>query len=204
DPTGNVIRLVNLNEEKKPASDSTQEETAEKTEKSPETEQASNANDKEIKTVAASTEPAQEEDKDDLNAVGNYLVNFPKNRVKIDERWAQTYSVPVAVDRKLQQDVRLKREYRLRSVENGIASITFKTSVLSSIHNPMIAAQLIQNTPSGTIEFDLERGLIVKRTAELDNTEFGFSGENSSMRAVSKTVETLVNSEIKPETEPAE
>ncbi|MEZ6048969.1 MAG: hypothetical protein R3C11_26015 [Planctomycetaceae bacterium] len=100
------------------------------------------------------------------------------------------------VDRKLQQDVRLQREYRLRSVEDGIAHITFKTSVLSLIHNPTILSQLIQNTPSGSIDLDLNRGVIVKRIAKLDNTEFGFSGDDSSMRAVSRTEEILVSADI--------
>ncbi|QDU80289.1 hypothetical protein Pla110_20160 [Polystyrenella longa] len=192
EPTGNVINLLNLQEVSK------------------QDQETKTADSSEIEKVSASTPPAraeqadQEEDEDDVNAVGNYLVRFPEQPLKIDDRWSQSFSVPVMVDRSLQQFVRLNREYRLRSVEDGIAHLTFKTSVLSAVHNPTISSQLIQNTPSGSIDFDLERGLILKRTAELDNTEFGFSGDNSSMRAVSKTTETFVEAKIIPTAESAE
>ena len=203
-PTGNVVSLTKLHDNDRPASEQKPVEaaSAEQTDKS-----EASADEGEIKTVSADKAPVKAEkegDEDDLNAVANYLVRFPEEPVKIDEIWEQTYSMPVTVDRNLQQQVRLQREYRLRSVEDGIAHLTFRTSILSVVNNPMISSQLIQNTPSGTIDFDIERGLIVKRTAKLDNTEFGFSGDNSSMRAVSTTEETLVGVEISPAAESVE
>lgn len=137
------------------------------------------------------------------NPAQNFLLEFPEKAISIDDRWSYTYQVHnLRVDRVLTKSAKLKQEYRLKAVEGDIATITFRTTILSLIRDPKVLTQLLEKTPTGTIKFDMKRGIILSRTSKLDNTEFGFSGADSSMRAVSSRTETLTGVELvaaKPE-----
>lgn len=122
----------------------------------------------------------------------NFLVVFPERPVRIGETWKDRLTTEVTISGKLKKEVALGRRYTLTSVEDGVATIDLKTSVLTPIHDPGIRGQLIQRTPSGKIAFDLEKGLIVSRELTLDKVEIGVAGPNSSMRAVSRRTERLL------------
>lgn len=126
----------------------------------------------------------------------NFLLEFPEAPLSIDDRWSYTFEIHnLKVDKVLTKSARMKREYRLKDVQNEIATLTYKTTLLSPIRDPKVLTQLLEKTPSGTIKFDMKQGIIVSRTAELDKTEFGFNGSDSSMRAVSTRTETLASIE---------
>lgn len=122
----------------------------------------------------------------------NFLVVFPDEPIRVGESWSDRYQVKVNVTRKLKKDVTLLRTYRLRSVEDGRATIGLNTSIVTAVNNPKVRAQLIQRTPSGTIEFDLKRGLIASRKLTVDRVVIGPFGAKSSLRAVSVREEELV------------
>jgi hypothetical protein len=122
----------------------------------------------------------------------NFLVVFPEKAVRIGESWKDRFTVKVHAGGKLQLPVDLGRRYTLKQVEGGIATIHLQQSVLSNINDPSVLGQLIQRTPSGTIVFDMNKGVIVSWDLKLDKIEIGIAGPNSSIRAVSDYSERLL------------
>ncbi len=110
------------------------------------------------------------------------LVRLPETPVAIGEKWKQRFKTEVTVNEKLRKTVTLLRTYRLVSVDGNRATIELRTSVITPLHDPAQEAQLIQKTPSGTIEFDLDRGVLLSRSTKLDREVVGFNGGKSRIR----------------------
>lgn len=126
----------------------------------------------------------------------NFLVVFPELPIRIGESWTEKIDVQVTVGRKLKLPIKLRREYRLKSVADDLATISLKTVVLTPVRDPNIRGQLIQRTPSGTIVFDLATGRLISRKLSIDRTEIGPAGLKSLMRATSERIERLISSRV--------
>jgi hypothetical protein len=107
--------------------------------------------------------------KEDLNpdtSSYGFLVRLPDEPVAIGESWNDDFVVKVSpepdLSRKLRMDVEIRRIYTLKKVANGVATIAFHTSVKKPIREPIIKAQLISRSLTGTVDFELKRGLILK------------------------------------------
>jgi hypothetical protein len=120
------------------------------------------------------------------------FVAFPPRSLKVGDRWNNTFSTRVVVTGKITQEVKILRQYRLESIENGVATISQKTAPLTVLSDPTLLVQLVRHTTEGTIRFDLASGRALDRRVEFDNLEIGWAGEDSSYRAISKQTETLV------------
>jgi len=125
----------------------------------------------------------------------NFLVVFPEKPIHIGDSWEDTASVKVAVGRKRHRTIKLRRRYTLKSVTEHVANISVQTTVLTPVNNPEVRAQLIQRTPSGTIVFDLQRGLIVSRELKIDKEEVGIADGRGLMHAKSEHKERLFDPE---------
>jgi hypothetical protein len=122
----------------------------------------------------------------------NFLVVFPPRPLRVGEGWRDQYKTRVHLTRQLTQEVTLLRQYELTGVKDGVATVELTTSVITPIHDPALAAQLIQKAPGGTIEFDLQRGLMTSRVLTVDQTEVGVIGSDSTMHAKTRLEERLV------------
>ncbi|QDT65112.1 hypothetical protein [Calycomorphotria hydatis] len=122
----------------------------------------------------------------------NILIPLPTDAIQIGDDWDEQYQVSVSVGKNLSKNIKCIRKFQLKSVDNNIATIQMRTALLTPVRDPAILMQLVQRLPAGTIEFDLEQGQIIKRELDSDRTEFGWSGSDSSIRAVTRRVETLV------------
>ncbi len=129
-----------------------------------------------------------------LNADANFLVIFPEPEIAVGQGWHDDYTVPVTVPgaRKLKKAIKLRRSYKLLSVDGNMATISMKTSLVTPVQAPQVRAQLIQRQPAGTITFDLERGVIASRAYKTEKSEFGIYGKESSLHVVSSNSEKFV------------
>lgn len=139
--------------------------------------------------------PADAADRPDFQADDNILALLPRQPVAIGHVWKERFDVKVRVDRTIERTATLQRQFELKKVEGHLATIGVKIAIITPIADPAILAQLIQRTPSGTIEFDIERGEIVGRTMRQDQTIYGAIGPTSTLRAASKLVERRLESE---------
>lgn len=128
----------------------------------------------------------------DPEEASNLLVIFPKQPLKVGDVWSNTYSTSVTVSGKLRQQVKILRQYRLDSYENGIATISIKTAPITAISEPSMLVQLLQRSSAGKMRFDVNAGRTIERTMHVDNTEIGWEGPDSSLHAVSEWTERAI------------
>jgi hypothetical protein len=119
------------------------------------------------------------------SAPESYLVPLPENAVAVGETWKERFELDVVTQDKLPLKVAMQRTYKLASLDKQQATIDFRTTILTPIEDPALAAQLIQRETSGKIVFDIDKGLIVSRTSAVDRTVVNPFGSKSSMRASS-------------------
>jgi hypothetical protein len=101
--------------------------------------------------------------------------------------------VKVRVTAEISRHVVILRTFRLKDVRDGIASISFDSSVMSRTPSVTVRAQLIQATPKGDVEFDIERGLMLKREIRFDQTVLGALGPQTVLASWGKTTERLLD-----------
>lgn len=119
------------------------------------------------------------------SAPESYLVPLPENAVAVGETWKERFELDVVTQDKLPLKVAMQRTYKLASLDKQQATIDFRTTILTPIEDPALAAQLIQRETSGKIVFDIDKGLIVSRTSAVDRMVVNPFGSKSSMRASS-------------------
>jgi len=117
---------------------------------------------------------------------------FPDRPLAIGDEWSDSFVTRITVTKRLHKDVTILRQYRLESVEGGVATIAFKTAPLTAVAEPSQLVQLIQRTSSGKIRFDVRAGRILGRKVEVDNVEIGWAGADSTYRARCTWDERLV------------
>ncbi len=126
------------------------------------------------------------------NDGSSFLVVFPERALHIDDSWREEYHVTLPLTSTMKRKIEILRTYRLRAVKDGIATITYASSFKTPVRNPEILARLLQSTPSGTIEFDIDAGHIVSRTSRVDETVLNPNGPQSMLHTVSSRVEKRV------------
>lgn len=122
----------------------------------------------------------------------NVFTVFPDKPLAVGDTWRESFQVRVNVDRRLEQNVTLLRVSELTSLEDGLATVKYRTSLITPVQDGGVRVQLLQRTPSGSLVFDIEQGRIISRTMKIDRTEVGVIGSNSLMRAVSLRKEKLI------------
>lgn len=124
----------------------------------------------------------------------NFLVVFPEKPIAIDETWNQILEVEVSVTKLLKEKVKLLRKYTLKSVKDGKAEISLSTALITTIRDPAIKVRLIQQSPSGTILFDINRHLLLSRELATEGQVIGPFGAETLVKAVSKRSEKMLPS----------
>lgn len=122
----------------------------------------------------------------------NFLIPLPTELISVGHRWKQKFDEPISFGQGLIQQIPMLRQYELTSISDGIATIKFKTSILALLNDPKIQGQLAQQTPSGTIEFDIERGLIRSRKSVTNETVVNAFGQQTLLQISSESSEKLI------------
>lgn len=152
-----------------------------------------------VATVSNSGELLAMEDRrtgtaqDQNEARHNFLTVLPKEPVAVGASWTHGFDVPLEIAANRKQVFRLKYIFRLEQVRDGIATISFGTTVTPRLTDPSLRARFAQQLPTGTIEFDLGRGVVRSRTERVDRAEIGVAGPRTSLVVVSERVERLVD-----------
>jgi hypothetical protein len=122
----------------------------------------------------------------------NFLTVMPKTPVRIGDTWKDTFPAEVTVDKGLKQEVTIHRTYKLMSVNGAIATIKLNSSPVPRPDDPQLLVQLMQRTPTGTIEFDLDKGMVVSTKTQIDETVYNPFGPKSSMSAQTRSIEKML------------
>ena len=123
----------------------------------------------------------------------NFLVVLPKGRVRIGETWKDRFKTEVTVSKELKQSVEIQRTYELAEVKGTIAMIKLRSGPVTPVTDPQIKVQLMQRTPKGIIEFDLEQGTMRSMSTTIDEQVVNAFGPQTSVHAVTKSEDKLLS-----------
>lgn len=127
--------------------------------------------------------------------IGELTIPFPAQPVKAGATWSIPDEVRVKLDDGSIKKISTRQRYKLEKVENGVATITVATQVLTPVNDPKIQSQLVQRLQEGTIKFDVDAGRLLHKQMDLDQSVFGFSGPNSHMQYLARFTEELATAE---------
>lgn len=119
------------------------------------------------------------------------VVPLPDGAVREGAEWTVPQEVVVEVPNGPRKAVRTRLRYHLASMRDGIATIHVDTTVLTPLDDPRLEARLLERIWDGKVEFDIERGLVIRRTTGIDRRVIGFSGPESSVRYKASLEERL-------------
>lgn len=120
------------------------------------------------------------------------VVPLPDERVSAGAEWTVPQEVVVEVPNGPRKAVRTRLRYRLEAIRDGIATIHVDTTVLTPLDDPRLEARLLERIWDGTIDFDIERGRVIRRSTGIDRRVIGFSGPESSVRYKANLEERLL------------
>ncbi|MGI9516602.1 MAG: hypothetical protein ACR2NP_06145 [Pirellulaceae bacterium] len=116
--------------------------------------------------------------------MGRVTPPFPTEPVAIGTQW----HIPDELQARHADDsiktIQTRMLYTLRSVENGIATISFRREVLTPIEDPKIKSQIQQKLNQGSFQFDMNSGRIVRKLVQWNETVQGFEGDDSYLQYV--------------------
>ncbi len=150
-------------------------------------------------TTLGKTLPAKETAKETTANVEQYdlLFQLPEQPIAMGAIWKDNFEaeVQIAADSMLHRQIKLQRRYELKSVENGIATISLNTVPLTPLHDPFQESQLVQRKPSGTLKFDIERGCLIDRQLRIDEKVVGHAGPGSALTVQVSKVDRWVSAD---------
>ncbi|MBL8889214.1 MAG: hypothetical protein JNL67_04500 [Planctomycetaceae bacterium] len=118
--------------------------------------------------------------------VGDVTIPLPGRPVRLGQAWRSPGSIMVRLNDGTQRKIVTQIEYRLQTVEDGIANISFDTQVLTPVDDPRIESQLMQQMSKGTVQFDLNRGQMIGMNLGWNRRCLGFKGPDSSVTYVAQ------------------
>lgn len=127
----------------------------------------------------------------DPTAHARLTLALPKQPLAVGESWSEKFEVDVLQSDGATKKFPVRQDFTLQQVEGSVATIAFKTVVLAPVGDPRLEVQLIQQQPAGSVQFDLQRGLVIAQTQETDKTVVGYAGPGSSFHLTSNFQERL-------------
>jgi len=118
---------------------------------------------------------------DSPDLMSRVLPVLPPKAIAIGEPWKEKFEMSVEETETLKKPVKMQRTYKLTAVDGDLATIDFTTQVLTPNLTPEQETVLAQRKYSGTITFDMARGMLLGRDLRVDESVLNFDGPNSSM-----------------------
>lgn len=120
-----------------------------------------------------------------------FLLVVPEKEISLGESWKERFELPVRVEDNLTQRVSLQRTYTLDAVNGNLATIAMRTAILTPINDSKIGMQLLEHETTGKVTFDIERGMLVGRTFDVNRVVHAENGRQA-VQGVTKHVEQLI------------
>jgi len=138
----------------------------------------------------------------DPTATDRVAMPLPAEAIPVGKTWYQRFDVQVRQNNGEIRKIPVRQNFTLKNVEGTTATIEFKTVPLAPVNDPQLEVTVVQLLPSGTAQFDLERGLMVAQDRTLDETVIGYPGPGSSVHIVSSFSERLQPEPATADSEP--
>lgn len=130
--------------------------------------------------------------------MGDITLPVPNKPIAIGATWEVPRELRIRRDDGTNKLVRFRELFRLDKVSAGVATITVRSEMLTSITEPKEEAQVLQQLSNGTIRFDLDAGRMISKDLSWDKVVVGFSGAGSVMDYSARLEEQVTRAEVQP------
>ncbi len=127
-----------------------------------------------------------------LEGDSNVVVPFPKEEVAVGDVWTIPYSLYVKGADKVTRPYQVVERFRLESIDDKYANISFKTTLVSIVDDPVVEGELAERLFSGRALFDRELGLNVRTEMTFNKKVTGAFGFSSYLDYNCQVVEKLI------------
>jgi hypothetical protein len=121
------------------------------------------------------------------------VVPLPDELVEAGSTWTVPDELVVEAPHAGRKAFRTRLRYQIDKIDDGIATISVDTTVLTPIDDPRLEARLLERIWDGTITFDIEKGRVRSRSTTTDRRVVGFEGPQSSIRYKASLEERVVD-----------
>ncbi|MEX1223601.1 MAG: hypothetical protein WEA31_03555 [Pirellulales bacterium] len=133
---------------------------------------------------------------------GHVMIPLPEEPIAIGGTWDFPYDVPVTLRGGEKKIIKARQRFTLESVKDDVAAIKIETQILTPVNNPEIQAQLVQRESTGTAQFDVKLGKMIRQQVDLDRRVIGYPNEASSMHYRTRFTEELLRDDLKTAAQP--
>jgi len=97
-------------------------------------------------------------------------IPMPENPITEGESWDAPSDIVVSQHNGTVRKIVAKQRFTLEKVQNGIATIKFKTILLTPIDSQKMKMQLIDKQPAGTVRFDIDAGCNLEQQSDVNES----------------------------------
>ena len=121
----------------------------------------------------------------------NVVVPFPDEEVAVGDVWTIPYSLYLKGADKVTRSYQVIERFRLEDINEQYATISFKTTLVSIVEDPVVEGELAERLFTGRTLFDRELGLTTYTTMTFDKKVTGAFGFSSFLDYNCRVVEKL-------------
>ena len=122
----------------------------------------------------------------------NVLVPFPTEEVAVGDVWTVPYALYLKGGDEVVRPYRVVERFRLESVDEKFATISFTTTLMSIVDDPVVEGALAERLFSGRALFDRERGLTLRTELTFNRRVANAFGFSSYLEYNCQVVEKLI------------
>ena len=127
--------------------------------------------------------------------IGSICIAFPDRPIPAGHQWYVPGTLAAKNEDGLLKQLDIRVHYTLTKVKKRKAYISFQTEVLTPINSPKVRSKIMQKMTRGYAVFDLDRGYIVRREVDWDETVQEFEGVGSYLKYLGKYTERWLPAE---------
>ena len=135
--------------------------------------------------------------KESAFGVGKVTIPLPKDPIAIGKQWQVPKLLNATDEFGNQKKLKARILYQLTEVRGTLASIKFKTEVLTPVKSQKVKSTIMQQLTEGLVVFDIKNGRPVAKQVQWDEKAVGFEGPDSLLTLVGKMTEKMVVEDVK-------
>ncbi|MGA2796545.1 MAG: hypothetical protein ABSE63_03090 [Thermoguttaceae bacterium] len=123
---------------------------------------------------------------------GAITIPLPDEPVAVGHVWTFPCDIDVPLESGGVKKIKAIQQFKLDSVQTGVATISVSTQIITPVTEPAIEAQVVQREGTGVVRFDIDTGRIIGQRLDVDKHVVGFRGQASSLYYVTRFSEEWI------------
>lgn len=113
--------------------------------------------------------------------MGDIILPFPEEAIAIGGTWSVPRDTRVKLRDGTHKTIKIREQYELLKVQSGVATLAVRSQPLTPLEGPEVESQVMQQLSNGELRFDMEKGRMLSKELNWDDSVVGFSGAESQL-----------------------